>query len=82
MTSPQHGKKCHKRLINNGHEVHLHILDNEVSATMKHAFETNGIKFQLVPPHQHRRNAAERAIRTFKNHLLAGLATYDPTFPI
>ena len=75
-------KKCHKRLINNGHEVHLHILDNEVSATMKHAFETNGIKFQLVPPHQHRRNAAERAIRTFKNHLLAGLATCDPTFPI
>ena len=38
--------------------------------------------FELVPPHQYRRNAAERAIRTFKNHFLAGLATCDPDFPI
>ena len=30
----------------------------------------------------HRRNAAERAIRTFKNHFLSGLATCDPNFPI
>ena len=30
----------------------------------------------------HRRNAAERAIRTFKAHFLAGLATCDPEFPI
>ena len=30
----------------------------------------------------HRRNAAERAIRTYKNHLLSGLATCDPEFPI
>ena len=38
--------------------------------------------YELVPPHQHRRNAAERAIRTFKNHFLAGLATCDPDFPL
>ena len=49
---------------------------------MKHAFEKHNIDFQLVPPHQHRRNAAERAIMTFKNHLLAGLATCDPSFTI
>ena len=30
----------------------------------------------------HRRNAAERAIRTYKNHLLAGLATCHPEFPL
>ena len=29
----------------------------------------------------YRRNAAERAIRTFKSHFLAGLATYNPNFP-
>ena len=40
------------------------------------------IKYQLVPPHIHRRNAAERAIRTFKNHFSAGIATLDPKFPI
>ena len=49
---------------------------------MKHAFEKNDIVFQLISLHQHRRNVAERAIRTFKNHLLAGLATCDPSFPI
>ena len=40
------------------------------------------IDFQRVPPHQHRRNAAEKAIRTAKNHLLSGLATCDPDYPI
>ena len=34
-----------------------------------------------MPPHIHRRNAAERAIRTYKNHLISGLYTCDPKFP-
>lgn len=38
--------------------------------------------YQLVPPNQHRRNVAERVMRTFKNYLLAGLATCDPRFHI
>ena len=40
------------------------------------------VKFQLVPPHIHRRNAAERAIRTYKNHFIAGLASTDQNFPL
>jgi hypothetical protein len=36
----------------------------------------------LVPPHCHRRNAAERAIQTFKEHFVAGLSSVDPTFPL
>ena len=36
----------------------------------------------MAPPHQHRQNAAENAIKTFKSHLLSGLATCDPHFPI
>jgi hypothetical protein len=35
-----------------------------------------------VPPHCHRRNASERAIRTFKEHFVAGLSSVDPTFPL
>jgi hypothetical protein len=35
-----------------------------------------------VPPHCHRRNAAERAIRTFKEHFVAGLSSIDPAFPL
>ena len=33
-------------------------------------------------PYIHRQNAAERAIGTFKNHVLAGLATCHKQFPI
>jgi hypothetical protein len=36
----------------------------------------NDANFQLVPPGIYRRNAAERAIRTFKNHFIAGLSIY------
>jgi hypothetical protein len=35
-----------------------------------------------VTPHYHRRNAAERAIRTFKEHFVAGLYSIDPSFPM
>jgi hypothetical protein len=40
------------------------------------------VEYQLVPPHCHRRNAAERAICTFKEHFVAGLASVDPEFPL
>jgi hypothetical protein len=36
----------------------------------------------LVEPDNHRVNAAERAIQTFKNHFIAGLATVDKNFPL
>jgi hypothetical protein len=36
----------------------------------------------LVPPYSHRRNAAERAIRSFKDQLIAGLCSADKSFPI
>jgi hypothetical protein len=40
------------------------------------------MEYQLVPPHTHRRYAAERAIRTFKNHFIAGLCSTNPDFPL
>ena len=40
------------------------------------------IDFQLDPPHMHRKNAAERAIITYKNHFISGLKTTDPYLPI
>ena len=40
-----------------------------------------GARYQLVPPNVHRRNVAERAIRTFKPHFLAILAGVDTNFP-
>jgi hypothetical protein len=40
------------------------------------------ITFQWVPPYSHRRNSAERAIRLFKYHLIAGLCSTDKSFPM
>ena len=57
-------------------------MDNECSEALQQALTSNKVKFQLAPPHIHRTNAAERAIRTFKDHLLAGLASLDPNFPM
>ena len=58
-------------------------MDNEASKNLRYIISNEKkLEIQLVPPHQHRRNAAERAIRTAKNHLLAGIASCDPTFPI
>jgi hypothetical protein len=37
---------------------------------------------QLVPPHNHCVNAAERAISTFKEHFVAALATVDMLCPL
>ena len=62
--------------------MNLHILDNEITSTIKHAFKKNEVEFQLVPPNQHRQNTAEHAIRAFKKHLLVSLATYDSSFLI
>ena len=35
-----------------------------------------------MPPHIHRRKSAERAIQTFKSHLLSGLETCHSRYPI
>jgi hypothetical protein len=49
---------------------------------LKNFLTVNDIAYQLVPPHCHRRNAAERAIRTFKEQFVAGLSSDDPAFPL
>ena len=35
-----------------------------------------------MPPYLHRTNAAERAIQTYKDHLIAGLSSCDPNVPL
>ena len=59
-----------------------HHMDNEAPAILKEALTKSKIKYQLVPAHQHRRNAAERAIRTWKNHFISGLCTVNNKFPM
>jgi hypothetical protein len=52
------------KLCSNGFTPTLHILDSKCSHLMQKAFTKHSLNFQLVPPHLHRRNAAERAIQT------------------
>jgi hypothetical protein len=73
---------AHQELTVKGFKPKLQTLDNEASAALKNFFTVNDIAYQLVPPHCHRRNAAERAIRTFKEHFVAGLSSVDPSFPM
>ena len=58
------------------------IRDNETSIELKTAMEKRKVAFQLVPPHNHRANAAERAIQTFKNHFKAGLFLIPIFLPV
>ena len=59
----------------------FNIIDNVATKSLKSYLEDEGIKMQLVEPHNHRSNAADRAIQTFKNHTIAGLCTCDEYFP-
>ena len=69
-------------LIQKGYKPNMHYLDNEAPQSIKSYDTNNKIKYQLVPPFSHRRNAAERAIRTWKNHFITGLCSVDPNFPM
>ena len=70
------------RLEAKGLTVDLQIMDNEASKEYKKTItEQWNVTYQLVPPDMHRRNAAERAIRTFKAHFIAILAGVACDFP-
>jgi hypothetical protein len=71
-----------QKLVARGLKPKLMKLDNEASTLLKTYLHQQDIKFQLVPPYIHRRNAAERAIRSFKDHLIAGLCSTDKSFPM
>ncbi|KAG7366875.1 hypothetical protein IV203_029545 [Nitzschia inconspicua] len=73
---------AHQRLVRAGLRPRLQLLDNECYTMLKTFMHDQDLDFQLVPPYLHRRNAAKRAIRTFKNHFIAGLCSTDPAFPI
>ena len=58
------------------------ILDNEISEAYKQEIRNTGMTYQLVPPDNHRRNIAERAIQTWKNHFVSVLSGAASAFPL
>ena len=59
-----------------------HVLDNECSADFKAAITNNQMTYQLVPPNDHHRNIAEKAIQTFKAHFISIICGADKSFPL
>jgi Reverse transcriptase (RNA-dependent DNA polymerase) len=74
--------RVHTKLATRGCKPQFHRLDNECPTELQNYFDLQNTNFQLAPPHNHRTNAAERAIRTAKNHLKAGWWSMDDQFPM
>jgi hypothetical protein len=71
-----------QELVARGLKPKLMKLDNEASKLLKAFLHQQDITLQLVPPYSHRRNSAERAIRSLKDHLIAGLCSTEKSFPM
>eukprot|EP00970_Alexandrium_tamarense_P017799 scaffold11398_cov137-Alexandrium_tamarense.AAC.1 len=69
-------------LTQRGFKPRFNVIDNIVSKAVQSFLEEHQIGMQIVEPHNHRVNAAERAIQTFKDHYIAGLSTTDKDFPL
>jgi hypothetical protein len=69
-------------LTNKGFKPKLNVMDNQCSKCIQNFIKSTNADIQLVNPDDHRVNAAERAIQTWKNHWIAGLSTVDPACPI
>jgi len=78
--------RAYQALIDRLHAANIvpkhHILDNECSEEFKATIKGNNMTYQLVPPHDHRRNRAEKAIQIFKDHFVAILCGADKEFPL
>ncbi len=57
-------------------------MDNECSKAVEKHIHSNRMDIQLNLPHNHRVNAPEWAITTFKEHFVAALATVDMLCPL
>ena len=74
--------KIHQYLTKRGYKPKHHWLDNEVSTKLLDTLQDMNVTVHLVPPYCHRKLAAERAIRTYKNHFITILCMTHPEFPM
>ena len=75
-------KKYFQELTSKRFTPKLNIMDNQANKYIKQYLSENKCKLQLVEPHNHRVNAAERIIQTLKDTFIAALATTDVDFPL
>ena len=75
-------EELYKHLTDRGLKPQIHMLDNECSQALKNFIRGAHVRHQLVPPSLYRALVAKRAIQTYKAHLIAGLSSCDPNFPL
>ena len=68
-------------LTTSGNQTNIHILGNEASYISKQGLPKNKIKYQLVPPHLHRRNASENVIHKLKANFITCICATDTDYP-
>jgi hypothetical protein len=71
-----------QKMTSRGSKPKFMTLDNEAPKLLKDYLHDQDTNFQLVPPYCHQRNAAEHTIRSFKDHLIAGLFSTDKAVPM
>ena len=69
-------------LLDRGLKPMAFRIDNKCPEDLKRFFSANSIDFQLCRTNNRRTNQAEKAIDTWKCHLLAGLSGVDPNSPL
>ena len=74
--------EIHNLLSENGLAPKMHYFDNKCPTVSQKFMTAKDKRLQLIPPHLHRQNSAERAIQTFKNNFIAGLASVNKIFPV
>jgi hypothetical protein len=75
-------KQQFKLLTSKGFKPKLNIMVDQATKHINTFLTKNDCKLQLVEPHNHLVNAAERAIQTFKDVFIAVLSTTDSNFPL
>ena len=59
----------HNKLVLSTNTPNTLIMDNETSGDLQYTMLKYRVQFQLVPPHNHRANLAERTLQTFKKNI-------------
>jgi hypothetical protein len=70
------------QLKEKGYKPAFNVTDNQAASAIKEYLTKEECEWQFVEPHNHRVNAAERAIQTFKNHFISGLCSTDKDWPL
>ena len=75
-------KAVFNEIKDKGHKPTFNITDNQCTKSIKAFLQKENCKWQFVELTNHRVNAAERAIQTFKNHFIIGLCSTDSNWPL